>query len=175
MVQVGDVGLPACRGSLPYEKNEGGKIHTLGAVRGLGGHGGVVWVRVRVRRAVTDERGREPVVWPVAVTGARGEGGRRRAGGRRAEVVDEDEHLRVLLGRAGARAGVALDHALRREEGLYFFAQLRDAVVLLWRGREVWRQNKSVGERCPCVRGPGGGDSLASSLAASRQSRDTAV
>ena len=46
-------------------------------------------------------------------------------------MVDENKNLRVLLCCPGTGARVALDHALRSEEGLDLLAQLGDAVVLL--------------------------------------------
>ena len=46
-------------------------------------------------------------------------------------MVDENKDRGVSLGGARPRARVALDHALRSEEGLDLLAQLSDAVVLL--------------------------------------------
>ena len=56
-------------------------------------------------------------------------------------MVDENKNLRVLLFCPGTGARVALDHALRSEEGLDLLAQLRNAVVLLQIPHDEQRSN----------------------------------
>ena len=80
-----------------------------------------------------DVRGDGALGLSVAVLGRRRHGGG--GGGARGadllEVLDEDEDRGFTLCRAGTGAGVALDHALRREERLDLVTKLSDAVVLL--------------------------------------------
>ena len=54
------------------------------------------------------------------------------------EVVDENKDRGVVFSVSRTRAGMALDHALRSEEGLNLLAQLGDAVVLLAIARTTW-------------------------------------
>ena len=85
--------------------------------------GGVTRIaHIRGGRALRLSRG-------LVETGGERRGGR--GGGLGLEVLDENEDLRVAVVGARPRSRVALDHALRGEEGLDLFTQLGDAVVLL--------------------------------------------
>lgn len=67
----------------------------------------------------------------VIVGGGDGEGGCLGAVDGGAVIGGEGEYLGLVLGSAWCRAGVALDHALGREEGLYLLAEVEDVAVLL--------------------------------------------